>query len=111
MKKQLTGAVLKAKRCVCGKCASCVDDARWERIFQERHGQQERDYYAAAPEPRSSGVSAQAFAKASMYACAEEADSSTTLPRESARGPLYNLLRNAGYADTAASRSQAHKAS
>jgi len=25
-----------AKRCQCGQCASCHDNARWERIFQEK---------------------------------------------------------------------------
>jgi hypothetical protein len=60
------------RRCVCGKCVTCVDNDRWERIFQEKFGQQERDYYAEAREPRSSGVSCKAFADASIYAYAEE---------------------------------------
>jgi len=24
------------RRCQCGRCRSCVDDARWERIFAEK---------------------------------------------------------------------------
>jgi len=24
------------RRCTCGECRTCVDDARWERIFQEK---------------------------------------------------------------------------
>jgi len=24
------------RRCQCGHCATCVDNARWERIFQEK---------------------------------------------------------------------------
>jgi hypothetical protein len=26
----------KSARCRCGKCASCMDNARWERIFAEK---------------------------------------------------------------------------
>lgn len=24
------------RRCQCGQCAACLDNARWERIFQEK---------------------------------------------------------------------------
>jgi hypothetical protein len=27
---------MQRKVCKCGTCKSCVDDARWERIFQEK---------------------------------------------------------------------------
>ena len=26
----------KSRRCNCGKCAPCIDNARWERIFNEK---------------------------------------------------------------------------
>lgn len=29
-----------ARRCSCGRCASCLDNARWERIFQEKFADQ-----------------------------------------------------------------------
>jgi hypothetical protein len=74
MKKASFSASIKRPRCcVCGKCVSCIDNARWERIFQQKYGQQERDYYAERREPRSSGVSAKAFSDASIYACTDEA--------------------------------------
>lgn len=31
-------------RCQCGRCARCVDNARWERIFAEKFA--DPDYYA-----------------------------------------------------------------
>jgi hypothetical protein len=31
------------RRCVCGKCGMCRDNARWERIFQEKFADSE--YY------------------------------------------------------------------
>lgn len=31
------------RRCRCGQCASCIDNARWERIFQEKFADPE--YY------------------------------------------------------------------
>lgn len=104
MTKKASSAVFKGpRRCVCGKCATCVDNERWERIFQEKFGQQERDYYAAGREPRSSGVSASAFADASIYACAEEGEVSTKIAEpENNVERFYNLLRKARYTDTAA---------
>jgi hypothetical protein len=92
------------RRCVCGKCATCIDNNRWERVFQEKFGQQERDYYAGGREPRSSGVSANAFAEASIYACAEEGELSNTKVTEAENNVerFYNLLRKARYTDTAA---------
>ena len=101
MNKKTSRAVLRGpQRCVCGQCASCVDNDRWERIFQEKFGQQERDYYAAAREPRSSGVSAKAFVDASIYTCAEEGHiSSKVAQRADNMDWLHNLLR---YCHTAA---------
>ena len=26
----------KARRCACGTCRSCIDNARWESVFQEK---------------------------------------------------------------------------
>jgi hypothetical protein len=103
MKTKASSATLKGpQRCVCGQCASCLDNERWERIFQEKYGQQEREYYSGAREPRSSGVSAKAFADASIYACAEEREIAQKVTRADNVERFYNLLRNASYADTAA---------
>jgi hypothetical protein len=104
MTRKASSAALRGpRRCVCGKCASCVDNDRWERIFQEKFGQQERDYYAAGREPRSSGVSAKAFADASIYACAEEGEICPQVDAaENNVERFYNLLRKARYTYTAA---------
>lgn len=40
------------KRCRCGKCPACTENARWERIFQEKFA--DPDYYKR---PLSSGGS------------------------------------------------------
>ena len=37
----------KARRCRCGVCQRCVEEARWERIFKERFA--DPDYYNARP--------------------------------------------------------------
>ena len=37
----------KVKRCHCGTCARCREDARWERIFNERFA--DPDYYKERP--------------------------------------------------------------
>ena len=91
------------QRCVCGSCATCIDNNRWEQIFRNKYGQQEREYYAAGREPRSSGVSARAFADASIYACAEEReiDLKSRAP-ESNTERFYQLLRKALHSNTAA---------
>jgi hypothetical protein len=34
-------------RCACAVCASCVENARWERIFNEKFA--DPDYYRAQP--------------------------------------------------------------
>jgi hypothetical protein len=36
-----------AKRCQCGQCAACRDNARWERIFQEKFA--DPNYYSLRP--------------------------------------------------------------
>jgi hypothetical protein len=43
-----------AKRCLCGRCASCVDNARWERIFQEKFA--DPTYYSRQTVQRSSSL-------------------------------------------------------
>ena len=92
MKKNITKAALMGpKRCVCAKCAHCIDNARWERIFQEKYGQQERDYYAAR-KPRSSGVSAKALEDASIYAWCPEEISVKPSSTENNIDRFYNLL-------------------
>src|SRR5688572_25768048 len=90
-----TAGIKGPRRCVCGKCATCIDNERWERIFQEKFGQQERDYYARAREPRSSGVSAHAFAEASVYACAEEQPVDVKTPERENLDRFYKFLRQA----------------
>ena len=37
----------KVKRCHCGTCPRCVEEARWERIFNERFA--DPDYYKQRP--------------------------------------------------------------
>lgn len=32
-----------ARRCECGRCAACLDNARWERIFRAKFA--DPDYY------------------------------------------------------------------
>ena len=38
---------VRAARCRCGHCRSCIDNARWERIFNEKFA----DPYYYAPRP------------------------------------------------------------
>jgi len=35
------------KRCRCGRCTACLDNARWERIFQEKFA--DPSYYTLRP--------------------------------------------------------------
>jgi hypothetical protein len=58
------------KRCQCGKCVGCRENARWENIFEQKYGKQERDYYAERR--HVPGVSANALVQASVYAFSEE---------------------------------------
>ena len=48
---RLTGVSMassrKTRRCHCGQCQRCLEDARWERIFNERFA--DPDYYKARP--------------------------------------------------------------
>jgi hypothetical protein len=37
----------KVKRCHCGVCPRCIEEARWERIFNERFA--DPDYYKSRP--------------------------------------------------------------
>lgn len=37
----------RVKRCRCGMCARCLEEARWDRIFNERFA--DPDYYKARP--------------------------------------------------------------
>ena len=37
----------RVKRCRCGACTRCIEEARWERIFNERFA--DPDYYKARP--------------------------------------------------------------
>ena len=42
------------RRCSCGTCASCLDDARWERIFSEKF--EDPEYYKRRPIRRDSSL-------------------------------------------------------
>ena len=87
----------RSRRCVCGACSSCTDNDRWERIFQAKYGQQERDYYAGR-ELRSAGVSAKAFGDASIYACAEEGKTSAVKVSETDNAAVFwDLVRRIPY--------------
>jgi hypothetical protein len=44
----------KVKRCHCGACCRCQEDARWERIFNERFA--DPDYYKERPVPCGSSM-------------------------------------------------------
>jgi hypothetical protein len=39
--------VAKQRHCICGTCATCLDNARWERVFRDKF--EDPDYY----KPRS----------------------------------------------------------
>jgi hypothetical protein len=41
-------------RCHCGQCPTCVQNARWERIFQEHFA--DPDYYAPRPVRHTSSL-------------------------------------------------------
>jgi hypothetical protein len=42
-------------RCKCGQCRPCLDNARWERIFNEKFS--DPDYYSYRPGPRGCSLS------------------------------------------------------
>ena len=44
------------RRCACGNCAACVDNARWERIFEAKFA--DRDYYTRPVMRQGSPLSA-----------------------------------------------------
>ena len=43
-----------SKRCQCGQCAACRDNARWERIFQEKFA--DPTYYTLRPLSQKSSL-------------------------------------------------------
>ncbi len=45
---------LRGKRCQCAKCAACLDDARWERIFQQKFA--DPAYYGKQPPRQGSSL-------------------------------------------------------
>ena len=103
MKRTASSAIKGPRRCVCGRCVACLENARWERIFQEKFGQQERDYYAAAPrEPRSAGVSSKAFADASIYACTEEVEPRKVETPDRNLERLFEFVRRVHFGDKVA---------
>jgi len=44
----------KVMRCHCGQCPRCREEARWERIFNERFA--DPDYYKRRPAPFGSSL-------------------------------------------------------
>jgi hypothetical protein len=44
------------RRCACGKCVACTDNARWNRIFEAKF--MDRDYYTRTAVWRGSPLSA-----------------------------------------------------
>jgi hypothetical protein len=47
--RQNHGARGKSRRCSCGKCRCCADNARWEAVFQQKFAD---PYYYSLREPR-----------------------------------------------------------
>jgi hypothetical protein len=45
---------VKAKRCHCGLCDRCLDNARWKKIFQEKFA--DPNYYSPLPVPHGSSL-------------------------------------------------------
>lgn len=43
-----------ARRCRCGQCTTCLDNARWELIFQEKFA--DPHYYAPRPVRHTSAL-------------------------------------------------------
>jgi hypothetical protein len=48
------GSQRPARRCRCGNCLACQDNARWERIFQEKFA--DPDYYKRRLQRRDSSL-------------------------------------------------------
>ena len=48
-------AVRGTRRCQCGHCPPCLENARWERIFAEKFADPE--YYKPRPAPSGSSLS------------------------------------------------------
>jgi len=42
------------RRCQCGVCTSCIDNARWDRIFREKFA--DPNYYKSRPIPHQSSL-------------------------------------------------------
>jgi hypothetical protein len=53
--------------CACGACRSCREDARFERVFRDRHGGEERLYYLERASRSPIGSSWQALLEARIY--------------------------------------------
>lgn len=47
--RQNIGARGKSRRCSCGRCRSCTDNARWEAVFQQKFAD---PHYYSLREPR-----------------------------------------------------------
>ena len=46
------------KRCLCGECVPCIENARWERIFNEKFA--DPNYYRPRPAPLGSSLNSRA---------------------------------------------------
>jgi len=47
--RQLPVSRTKVRRCACGKCRACIDNARWESVFQEKFAD---PYYYSLRHPK-----------------------------------------------------------
>jgi len=45
----------KLRRCACGKCRTCLDNARWESVFQRKFA--DPNYYSLHPPRHQSSLS------------------------------------------------------
>lgn len=43
----------KSRRCTCGKCRACIDNARWESVYQEKFAD---PFYYALREPKQTSA-------------------------------------------------------
>ncbi len=49
-----TAPVSRSRRCECGRCASCRENLRWERIFESKFA--DPDYYNRSGVPQGSSL-------------------------------------------------------
>lgn len=52
---RLAAGAVRRRRCHCGACSSCLENARWERIFNEKFA--DPNYYKPQPVRHTSSLS------------------------------------------------------